>query len=101
MRENVQGFDEKTVVVAGWPMNCREFTDFLHEYLFGDLPAEERAEFENHLAECSGCVAYLDGYRKTIALEKAAFADPENLRSRADVPEELLQAILRARSQTA
>ena len=26
-------------------MNCREFTEFLHEYLFGNLPAEERAEF--------------------------------------------------------
>ena len=24
-------------------MNCREFTEFLHEYLFDNLPAAERA----------------------------------------------------------
>jgi anti-sigma factor RsiW len=78
-------------------MNCREFTEFLHEYLFGDLPAEEKAEFEKHLAECPWCTAYLDGYRKTMLLEKAAFAAPADAPPPADAPEELIQAILRAR----
>ena len=77
-------------------MNCREFTEFLHEYLFGDLPAEERAEFEKHLAECPWCVAYLDSYQKTIQLEHAAFSSPEGPPP-ADAPEELIQAILSAR----
>jgi anti-sigma factor RsiW len=80
-------------------MNCREFTEFLHEYLFGDLPAEERAEFDKHLAECPWCVAYLDSYRKTIRLEQAAFSAPEDAPPPADAPEELVQAILRARSR--
>jgi anti-sigma factor RsiW len=80
-------------------MNCREFTEFLHEYLFGDLPAEERAEFEKHLAECPWCVAYLDSYRKTILLGKAAFAEPDAGSPPADAPEELIQAILQARSR--
>jgi anti-sigma factor RsiW len=80
-------------------MNCREFTEFLHEYLFGDLPAEHRAEFDKHLAECPWCVAYLDSYRKTIELEKAAFSAPEDAPPPADAPEELIQAILRARSR--
>jgi anti-sigma factor RsiW len=80
-------------------MNCREFTEFLHEYLFGDLPAGERAEFEKHLAECPWCVAYLDSYRKTIQLEQAAFAAPADAPPPADVPEEFVQAILRARSR--
>ena len=31
-------------------MNCREFPEFLHEYLFGALPADQQAEFEKHLA---------------------------------------------------
>ena len=78
-------------------MNCREFTEFLHEYLFGDLPAGERAEFEKHLVECPWCVAYLDSYQKTIQMEKAAFSSPENAPPPADAPEELIQAILRAR----
>jgi len=80
-------------------MNCREFTEFLHEYLFGDLPAEQRAEFEKHMAECPWCVAYLDSYRKTIQLEKAAFSSPGDAPPPADAPEELIQAILSARSQ--
>ena len=78
-------------------MNCREFTEFLHEYLFGDLPADERAEFEKHLAECPWCVAYLDSYRKTIQLEQAAFAADPEAPPPAGAPEELIQAILRAR----
>ena len=61
-------------------MNCREFTEFLHEYLFGDLPAEERAEFEKHLAECPWCIAYLDSYKKTILLEQTAFSANGNAR---------------------
>jgi anti-sigma factor RsiW len=77
-------------------MNCREFTEFLHEYLSGNLPADERAAFDAHLAECPWCVAYLDSYRKTIRLEQAAFA-PDDEPPPADAPEELIQAILHAR----
>ena len=80
-------------------MNCREFTEFLLEYLFGNLPAEERAEFDKHLAECPWCVAYLDSYQKTMQLEQAAFSTPQDAPPPADAPEELIQAILRARSR--
>jgi anti-sigma factor RsiW len=79
-------------------MNCREFVEFLHEYRFGNLPATELAEFEKHLAECPWCVAYLDSYKKTILLEKAAFSAGDGPPP-ADAPEELIQAILRARSR--
>jgi anti-sigma factor RsiW len=78
-------------------MNCRELTEFLHEYLFGDLSDRERAEFDGHLAECPWCRAYLDSYKKTLQLEQAAFAGPEDTPPPADAPEELIQAILRAR----
>ena len=82
-------------------MNCREFTEFLHEYLFGNLPAGERAEFEGHLAECPWCAAYLESYQKTMQLEQAAFAPGEDEPPPAEAPEELIQAILRARSRPA
>jgi anti-sigma factor RsiW len=81
-------------------MNCREFTEFLHDYLLGDLPAEERAEFDKHLAECPWCVAYLDGYKKTMQLARAAFPVPDGAPPPSDAPEELVQAILRARPRT-
>jgi anti-sigma factor RsiW len=75
-------------------MNCREFTEFLHEYLFGELPDTERAEFQKHLAECPWCVRYLDSYRKTIHLAKSSSVEEP---PPADAPEELIQAILSAR----
>ena len=78
-------------------MNCRGFTEFLHQYLFGDLPTEERSRFETHLAECPWCVAYLDNYQKTIQLAQAAISVPEVAPPPAEAPEELIQAILRAR----
>jgi len=80
-------------------MNCREFTEFLHEYLFGNLSGQERAEFNKHLGECPWCVAYLDSYQKTILLEQAAFSAPDGAPPPDDAPEELIQAILRARSR--
>ena len=81
-------------------MNCREFTEFLHEYLFDDLPPDERAEFEKHLAECPWCVAYLDSYKQTIQLEQAAFSTREDAPVLAEAPEELVQAVLRARPRS-
>jgi anti-sigma factor RsiW len=82
-------------------MNCREFTEFLHQYLFGNLSGEEQAEFDKHLAECPWCVAYLDSYQKTIQLEQTAFAGLEAAPVPSDVPEELVQAILSARHLSA
>ena len=81
-------------------MNCREFTEFLHDYLLGGVSAEVRAEFDRHLAECPWCVAYLDSYRKTVQLEQAALSAPEDAPPPAEAPEELVQAILRARSRS-
>lgn len=75
-------------------MNCRECYDFLMDYLDGQLPADERAAFEAHLARCPPCVAYLDTYRATIELGKSALrGEPCQL------PEELVQAILKARGK--
>jgi anti-sigma factor RsiW len=79
-------------------VNCREFTEFLDNYLFAKLPAEERAEFERHLAECPWCVAYLDSYQKTIRLGRAAFSD-RDAPAPTDAPQELIDAILSARNR--
>jgi anti-sigma factor (TIGR02949 family) len=77
-------------------MTCREVIDFLMEYLSGELSASERAEFEQHLAECPDCSAYLKSYEETIKLGKAVFADLDAPVPQ-DVPEELVQAILASR----
>ncbi len=74
---------------------CREVVDFLADYLEGTLGAPQRTLFEKHLAECAECVAYLRGYAETIRLARESGRDePEP----AAVPDELVRAILAARS---
>jgi anti-sigma factor RsiW len=77
-------------------MTCRELIEFLADYLSGELPAEVRRLFEEHLAECPACVAYLETYEATIRLGKDAFSSVQELGC-ADAPEELVAAILAAR----
>jgi anti-sigma factor RsiW len=48
-------------------MVCKELVEVITEYLEGTMPAQDRARFERHLAECDGCQAYLDQMRETIA----------------------------------
>ena len=76
-------------------MTCREFSDFIHDYVSGELPPEQKALFERHLQRCSHCPEYFRQYRATIEAGRAAFphadaAVPE------DVPEGLIRALLAA-----
>jgi anti-sigma factor RsiW len=77
-------------------MTCKELTDFLGDYRSGELPAETLVAFEEHLAECPDCVAYVESYEATIALGKAAFGEGP---IPGDVPEGLVRAILAARGK--
>jgi len=77
-------------------MTCRELIDFLGAYLDGELSDEVRRRFGEHLAACPECSAYLETYRATVKLTKGAFRDPDGPVP-ADVPEDLVKAILAAR----
>ncbi|HSF19813.1 MAG TPA: zf-HC2 domain-containing protein [Vicinamibacteria bacterium] len=72
-------------------MTCREFIDFIQEYLEGSLPPAERESFLEHLALCPSCVAYLETYQQTILLAKDAFRDLD-----ATVPDEVPEALVSA-----
>jgi anti-sigma factor RsiW len=76
-------------------MTCRQVVDFLDRYCDGELPRVQRARFRLHLALCGNCRRYLATYRKTIRLSKAALGDLDQPPP-AEVPEELVQAILAA-----
>ena len=80
-------------------MTCREFADFMADYLSGELSADVRASFDHHLSVCPNCRKYLTSYDETVMLGKSAF-DDENASVAADVPEELVAAILAARRRT-
>lgn len=53
-------------------LTCEEVNHFLAAYLEGALDARPQAAFEAHLQNCADCQAYLDQYRKTIALVRRA-----------------------------
>ena len=61
-------------------MTCRDFTAFIADFLDGELPAAERQQFERHLGRYVNCARYLGD----------APVPPE-------VPDELVDAILRVR----
>jgi anti-sigma factor RsiW len=81
-------------------MTCREFVEFLWRYIDNELPQTERATFDDHLAKCPHCVKYLQQYQDTVRIGKAAVVastDPVP----AEVPEDLIQAILYSRVKPA
>jgi anti-sigma factor RsiW len=79
-------------------MTCREFIEFLWRYIAEELQPEERAQFDTHLAACPHCGKYLQSYRDTVHASQVVFRDLKDDVS-ADVPEELVQAILSSRTQ--
>lgn len=79
----------------GADMQCREFVDFLMDYLDGLLPEPTRAVFEEHIGLCPPCQAYLDTYRDAVRMGRRVCRDGEPAPDGA--PEELVRAILAAR----
>lgn len=77
-------------------MTCREFADFMADYLSGELAPDQGTAFDRHLAACPPCQAYLNDYAATIRLGRAAFAEPDSPVPDA-VPAGLVSAILAAR----
>jgi len=77
-------------------VTCREFVEFLDDYVAGALVGDRLASFNDHLAACPSCVAYMKTYRDAVRMGKAALA-PSSEPVPAEVPEDLVRAILLAR----
>jgi anti-sigma factor RsiW len=78
------------------PVTCREFVEFLYDYLLGALDAERTAEFNVHLAACPSCVAYMKTYEASVRVGRAALA-PSDEPIPPEVPDALVRAILATR----
>ncbi|HEY2796518.1 MAG TPA: zf-HC2 domain-containing protein [Thermoanaerobaculia bacterium] len=76
-------------------ITCRELLDFLDSYLENELPEDRRAEFDRHVDVCPACRAYIRQYGVAIRLAPRAFEPSEH----EEAPEELIEAILRARGR--
>jgi anti-sigma factor RsiW len=77
-------------------VNCRDYIDFLDQWVARELDETQRAAFERHTADCPPCETYLHTYETTVRLGKSlcddAGAPPP------EMPERIVQAILAARA---
>jgi anti-sigma factor RsiW len=46
-------------------LTCKEVTELVTDYTSGELGAEDRARFEQHLHACTWCMTYLNQMRRT------------------------------------
>ena len=69
-------------------LSCQELVELVTDYLEGALSAEDATRFEEHIGRCTGCEAYLEQIRQTIAL--TGRLRPESLSPEAE--RELLDA---------
>ena len=76
-------------------MTCREMTEFLADYVAGELPDDTLQIFESHIAACGDCHVFLSQYRTTIRAGAIAFETAPV----APMPEPLVNAIVSAISK--
>ena len=69
-------------------LSCQELVELVTDYLEGALSTGEAARFDDHIGRCTGCAAYLEQIRQTIAL--TGRLTPESLSPEAE--RELLEA---------
>jgi anti-sigma factor RsiW len=78
-------------------MTCRELSDFLADYVAGELPVEVSVEFNGHLQRCPECHVFLEQYKVTIHLCCEAYGET----GLPALPEDLVNAILASLARTA
>ncbi len=49
-------------------LSCQELVELVTDYLEGALDDRHRRAFEDHLAACDGCTAYVEQLRVTIRI---------------------------------
>ena len=77
-------------------LTCEEVDGFLYDFHEGHLSNIERLKFTLHLSMCRECKTYVREYKNTIRISQTGFikADPVE-----NVPEELMEAILKSRNK--
>jgi anti-sigma factor RsiW len=74
-------------------MTCREATDFLMDYVAGDLAVEVRIHFTTHLTGCSPCHEFLAQYLNTIEAGRRACKSLD-AEAAIELPDDLVRAIV-------
>ena len=77
-------------------MTCRQVVELMTDYLEGALSETDRARFEEHIAGCDGCRAYLAQLSTTRKVLRKLADEPIP----ADLQSELLDAFRNWKSTT-
>ncbi len=74
-------------------LTCKEFDDFMIDYLEGGLPVWQKYMWWLHVKMCRECAYFIRQYRRVIMLGQRAFDCPDGTVP-GSVPEELVKAAL-------
>ena len=77
-------------------ITCKEFENFIIDYLDGGLSSRQRSQFELHIRLCRECRQYLHAYQRSVEVGRRVFS-PSDTTIPDEVPDDLLRAILKAR----
>jgi anti-sigma factor RsiW len=75
-------------------INCAQIEEFIQAYLDDELSPTEQKVFDRHLIVCPDCRRYIAAYKQTLQTLDAVSVEDRN--TLADVPEDLIQAVLTA-----
>ena len=81
----------KGVILSYLPMmiTCRQFEDFIMDYLEGTLPKRTRHVFEFHIRACRECREYLAAYQRAREIAR----ESQLVSTLSDLPEDLVEAV--------
>jgi anti-sigma factor RsiW len=57
-------------------MNCAQIKERLVDFLYDEMPASERAQFDEHVRDCAECKAAVAAYQRTLGNARKALAGP-------------------------
>ncbi len=78
-------------------ITCRQFEDFVIDYIEGTLPDHQRRLFELHIKMCRECREYLAAYKRTLELVNRTGGADVQEDALPDLPEDLVEAVIAAR----
>ncbi len=90
----IRSFGKRVLFYMPFMITCREFEDFMIDYLENELPERQKRVFEFHLKVCRECRDYLAAYTRVIEVSNKVAKARDDL---PDVPEDFIKAILAAR----
>ncbi len=74
-------------------LTCKEFDEFMTDYLEGDLPVWQKYMCWLHVKMCRECAYFIRQYNRVVALGQSAFDSPDEPVPDS-VPEELVKAAI-------